>query len=236
MLPNQNSKLAGSIVAKHLPGRHDQSSHGRGNPNYPRVKDEVIPKDANPEAAAAAIELRSEYAKLDTPRTDMLSGIAEARGGKMNDLEYRLKSSESLARKIESNSKKKGTTIAEETDNIWDVSRYTMEYPTATFSENANGTLRDLEAEGFTIYEVKNTMGSRDVDYRGVNVKLEKDGQKMELQFHTPESTAAKKANHPIYEVRRADNTPESQYAALDAQMVANSNMVPAPPGVDSIG
>lgn len=235
MLPNQNSRLAGSIVAKHLAGMHDQSSHGRGNPNYPRVKDKPAADNRDPAAIGKAIELRGEHSKTDSARTELLSGLAAKNGGQMEGLEYRLKDTDSLARKIQADSQDKGISLDEAASSIYDVSRYTMVFDNDNFSESTQNVLSDLEADGFTVVQVKNTLKDRNAQYRGVNVKVEKDGVKSEVQFHTPESTSAKKKNHEIYSVFREETNPQ-RARAMDAEMVANSAQIPTPPGIDALG
>lgn len=220
---------------KHLPNRHDQSSHGRGNPKFPRVKDKVAQGIRDKEAVSRAIELRSKYSAIEDGRTELLSSLASTRGGEMTGLEYRLKDTDSLARKIQADSIEKKLSMEEATNRIFDVNRYTMQFDTQNFTENAQATLSDLENEGFTVVEIKNTLKDTGVPYRGVNVKLEKDGLGMELQFHTPESGEAKKINHELYDIYREETNPRRK-AGLDRKMRENAAAIPSPPNIEMLG
>lgn len=220
---------------KHLPNRHDQSSHARGNPNFPRVKDKPAEAGRDLQAIEKAIQLRGAYSAIENERTELLTSLAAAKGGEMTGLQYRLKDTNSLSRKIKDDSVEKGITMDEAADQIFDANRYTMQFATQDFSANSQSALDDLEGEGFTIVGVKNTLKDKDVQYRGVNVKLEKDGLKMELQFHTPESNEAKKINHDLYDIFREEKNPRRR-RGLDLKMQQNANAIPTPPGIETLG
>jgi hypothetical protein len=220
---------------KHMPNRHDQSSHGRKNPNFPRVTDKVAQSIRNEEAVSRAIDLRAKYSAVENGRTELLSSLATSRGGEMTGLEYRLKDTDSLARKIEADSVEKKLSMEDAASRIYDVNRYTMQFDTQDFTANAQSTMSDLENEGFRVVEIKNTLKNADAQYRGVNVKLEKDGLGMELQFHTPESNEAKKVNHDLYAVYREETNPRRQ-AGLDRRMRQNAAAIPTPPDINLLG
>lgn len=220
-------------MEKHLPGRHDQSSHGRGNPKYPKPKDKPAATNRNAEAVALAVATRGKYSKVENERTELLDGLAQKHGGEMYGLQYRLKDSDSLARKIHADSIEKQKPMSEIAESgIYDVNRYTMVLPADRISAGGRDVLTEMEQDGFTIVEIKNTLKTPNAPYRGVNVKAEKDGLFMELQLHTSESIAAKSLNHPKYTISRETADP-NLLATLTAEMQATAAAVPIPPDIE---
>jgi hypothetical protein len=156
-----------------------------------------------------------------------LSALAKASGGKQEGLEYRLKTKESLARKLE-------TTNPE---NINDSLRYTITYPSENIGAGANKVMKQLEDAGYTKVKVKNTFkpGS---PYKGINTTFKTpDGQPFELQFHTPESFNTKQnLTHGMYEELRLlpGDSPKAEKLLEQIRTVSDNN-VPVPDGIQEI-
>ncbi len=222
--------------SKHLSGRHDQSSHARGSGKFPKVRD--LPADAtrNPQAVAKAIALRSAASKVDEQITGEMSAIAGANGGKLEGLENRLKSTDSLARKIEADANAEyGGDIDKAAANIGDVSRYTVTYGDADYTKNVTKTLETLEQNGYEVVKVKNYWGADD-PYQGINVKIKKGGVTRELQIHTDKSHEVKITRlHPTYEEYRNPNITPAAKASLWSTMVAASASIPTPADFDTL-
>lgn len=71
--------------------------------------------------------------------------------------------------------------------------------------------------------------------YNGVNmIYTSPDGDNFEVQVHTPESYAALKDTHPLYEVQRTTPASDPGYRELQDQMDARFALTPKPPGVDT--
>jgi hypothetical protein len=112
----------------------------------------------------------------------------------MIGLNYRLKSQDSLQRKLRD---------GEHPSNINDALRYTMSFPPGKLAAGATHTIAEMEKMGYTKEVVKNTFEPDSV-YMGINCTFSKGGQRFELQFHTPESFHVKDVqNHKLYEVYR---------------------------------
>jgi len=96
--------------------------------------------------------------------------------------------------------------------------------------------MKSLEDAGYTKVQVKNTFKPGAV-YKGVNTTFESpQGQKFELQFHTPESFDMKQnVTHGLYEKARLPETPPAEKAAIVKQMRSLSDSVPQPDNVDQI-
>jgi len=168
--------------------------------------------------------------------TEALSGISDQIGGKMTGLEYRLKSKDSLMRKIATDAKQQGIPVEEAAQNINDALRYTTLLDGADFGPKVIKAFEALETAGFKKQVVKNTFKEGAV-YKGVNTTfISPKGQKFELQFHTPESFHVKQnVNHSLYEEVRLDSTPVKQQKALIKKMRQNSAEIPPVEGVDLI-
>jgi ribosomal protein S18 acetylase RimI-like enzyme len=213
MFPEQNLQhsdvLSGdgkawSDVAKH--GEHDQKKHGAWAMN---VTGDVPPLDpdvmARPqwsaEAVAEAKRLRERALAVEPKVTELMKVIQENAGGEFVQLEQRVKSTDSLARKID------GDAVTEfdgdrtrAADAVSDAVRYTLKVGDENYAQSLDSTVKALEAAGFTL-RVKNFWQSGD-PYDGVNIKARKDGVEVEIQLHTPSSFAHKEGEggtHPIY-------------------------------------
>jgi hypothetical protein len=221
-------------LSKHLSGRHDQSSHARGSGKYPRVADRPASSDRSPEAVKAAIALRGATNKQSDEITDTMTGIASSVGGKLVGLEYRVKSTDSLARKIDDDSKKLyngDTDLA--ASKISDASRYTMVLDDAKYTDGLAALQQDLVADGYEI-RTKNFWQEGD-SYQGVNIKVTKNGVVSELQVHTPKSYEIKETRlHPVYEEFRVSADPAVR-ASLYSQMVSIAATIPKPNDYDTL-
>jgi len=187
-----------------------------------------------PEATSAAKSKYAEAAAAEPAITATMEKVSEKVGGKMAGLEFRLKTEESLARKIDANAVKYGGDREEAAANISDANRYTMTFEPQGYSNGIVEAVRDLENEGYSL-NVKNYW-NEDNPYKGVNVAATApDGTKFELQFHTPESLDVKEnALHGLYEQFRAAPD-ESTRLDLHNQMVAISAQTVVPSGIEQL-
>lgn len=177
-------------------------------------------------AALKARSILSAATKAESAITEDIAALASKNGGKLEGLEYKLKSEESLTRKI----------LKEGDTEINDALRYTQVYSEENIAKGASDTLAELEAKGYTIGPVKNTF-KEGTPYKGINTTVTSpDGQVFELQFHTPESFAMKQnVNHPLYEEARTLDKTNPRKTELNDQMIENSNSVKIPPDIDII-
>ena len=191
------------------------------------------PPETAQQAADRLLKKASEAEKNVTPD---LKKLADANGAKMEGLDYRLKTKESLTRKIANDARENNATPTEAAQNINDTLRYTMVLDKKSLATGANGVMKSLEDAGYTKIQVKNTFKPGAV-YKGVNTTFESpQGQKFELQFHTPESFDMKQnVTHGLYEKARLSETSPAEKAALVKQMRALSDSVPQPDNIDQI-
>lgn len=154
-------------------------------------------------------------------------------------LEYRLKSRESLMRKIMSNVKVRGVKLNTK-EKINDVLRYTFESDAMYFVDNFADIRSSLEGLGYKFVRVKNTLKDKSAVYRGVNTQVKTpDGYTFEIQFHTPQSLAIKEKNHVLYEQARVLDLStldgKNKSDKLERQMLINSQTISVLPRIDEV-
>lgn len=149
-------------------------------------------------------------------------------------LDYRLKSEESLERKINTDLKEK--TKEEVLNSIYDNVRYTYQVRDINFVSEYKQIINELEAKGYVIRRVKNKFVDENSNYRGLNLVVENpNGYKFELQFHTPQSLEVKDINHKLYEIYREDTTSLERKKELDDQMLDNARKLKPIPRINEI-
>lgn len=175
-------------------------------------------------------------AKEAEPRTtNLMKQTASKFQGRLAGLKFRLKTEESLTRKIISDAEEAGG-LKEAAGAISDALRYTIVFPERRYSERAVSALKHLEERGFSA-RVKNFWLKNNNPYQGVNVALtDKTGQRVELQFHTEKSLEIKEGElHKLYEKQRTLPKDDPGRAKLDKMMMRESRKIPVPPGIEEI-
>lgn len=150
--------------------------------------------------------------------TAALEVIAAANGGKLEGLEYNLKSVDSLQRKLADLARtrvKSGegveAAVAAEAANTKDALRYTITVPPDAYAALADTKLRDALADkGATRIKAANAWADPEGSYKGFNSAYEVDSPgggrvKFEVQIHTPASWEMKSEMHKQYEDARKD-------------------------------
>ncbi|MGX7415669.1 hypothetical protein ACWOFH_07555 [Aerococcus christensenii] len=167
-----------------------------------------------------------------------LKAIAKKNDSQLSGLEYRLKTVDSLARKIVLDSKEKGIGLEEASELIHDKLRYTMLKGPKAFTDNYFKTVEALNIKGYTMVRVKNTFKKGAV-YKGINTLVkEPSGEVFELQFHTPQSAKIKENElHKLYEEQRILDKRKDleKYQELKQKMVKLSDQIIDPLGIERI-
>lgn len=187
-----------------------------------------------PEASAEAVALRERSVALEPATTAMVTRMAAEHGGEMSGLENRLKTSDSLARKIDADAvKEHGGDRASAAASVSDSLRYTTVFDNDNYTAGTRATLDALEADGYSI-RAKNFWQEGD-PYQGMNVKATKDGVTVELQFHTRDSVRIKGTTlHPLYEEYRK-STDDTKRRSLWDKMVDTAGTIPRPAGYTAL-
>lgn len=190
---------------------------------------------ASPSSKEIAKEIIGRYRKEEPKLTALMAKLARDNNMELHGLKNRLKTEESLARKIESERGAFGGDVKKTADSIGDISRYTMVVPPKKYGESAEKVLSQLRDMGYQV-RVKNYWGPPAGPYRGVNVALiSPSGLKLELQFHTEKSREVKSKLHKLYEEFRVSSDPVRRKEIWDT-MVSVSRRIPIPKGAVKVG
>lgn len=157
-------------------------------------------------------------------------------GAKPLGWEYRLKDLDSLKRKV-------GTELLDRPDmhpvdalsDVKDNVRYTAGFPEADYTARSTQLAEAMKARGFT--DVKFDTSWDGPGYKGVNSAWRdpETGHVFELQFHTPESYAAKTETHNMYKEMRLPGTPPERVAELARLQDEIFSRVPVPDGAPGL-
>jgi hypothetical protein len=161
--------------------------------------------------------------------TKLMQDLAELAGGELQGLEYRIKTTDSLARKIEADAAANKANPSQEfaASQISDAIRYTLTMPDSEYTAGFERTVKALESAGFEL-RTKNFWQPGD-PYDGANIKATKDGVAVEIQVHTPRSLKYKEEKlHPIYEKYRTE-TVEPRREGHWKKMIEIANEIPRP-------
>lgn len=177
--------------------------------------------------ARKLIRIAKNHEKMVTK--DLLS-ISKNVGSEMAGLEYRLKTSESLARKL----------TKEPNAKMRDILRYTNISNVENQVDVYRKTIEQLIEKGYNISAVKNYWNDHNNPYNGININLLTPSKyEFELQFHTQESFDLKNDKlHKLYEKQRVldpikDN---DEISKLDVEMDELSSKLFRPKNIESIG
>ena len=193
-----------------------RSFRGLGSEYYRIISTKV---NASESAYALAEGLLERYREAEPELTAMIQGIVEGQGGSMAGLEFRLKSVDSLARKITGDAMTRGITEQDAVNRLTDISRYTGLFDPNSLVSSANKISNLLINEGYSISKIKNSLGGDGI-YHGLHMVFEKNGISFELQFHTRQSFDIKMGNHSDYEVWRTYNASHDLRAMVEKWML----------------
>lgn len=169
--------------------------------------------------------------------TNELVATAKRMGGDMIGLDYRVKTRNSLARKMMSDVQESGGELSarQALAEINDALRYTIRLDNARYSDEVYRFLIDADTRGLLVKS--KIRWSEGDSYRGVNAVLKhpKTGQMYELQFHTQGSLNLKDKNHPLYERHRRMRPDNPEKDSLNQQMIGNAESVELPDKIDRL-
>lgn len=152
--------------------------------------------------------------------------------------EYVLKEEDSFKRKLATELERNpGMDVDEALGNMKDSVRYTMQFPDegTSYADGVNAATQRLTDAGMEPVDFRNTWG--EPGYQGINSwwRDPDTGHTFEMQFHTPESFAAKMETHDLYEQQRLPGVTQEQYNALQQLQDQIFDAVPRPIGASSI-
>lgn len=148
-------------------------------------------------------------------------------------IEFRVKGKDSYLRKIRTNFKPDGNEY-----EINDILRYTYGTDVRQLSNKTLGSIDKYSSLGYNTIKVKNSWLDDDNPYNGINTIMQApNGQKFELQYHTPESFDLKNGElHRLYEKQRLITDEESEeFISLRNQMFDLSDKLTVPDGIERV-
>ncbi len=166
--------------------------------------------------------------------TDLLQDLQEQSpfGARLIGLEHRLKGPDRLKEKLADGLQVEDVAdVPEATESIFDAVRYTFCIGIECYAEGYADVHERLESTGHRmVFRANRWIG--DPEYRGMNTRwVTPDGDRFELQFHTPESFFAKEVlTHHPYERLREPETSAAERVELKEyqQLVCTAVPVPA--------
>lgn len=185
-----------------------------------------------PAVAGEAISRLQELRDVEPAMTTGLVGALPS-GTQLRGLASRIKSPDSLARKIADRRKLKAMPPHRVADELTDLVRYTVacQGPERLVADT-EATVQALRQRGWTVTEVQHAYAAGN-PYKGLHLLLRNpDGWTCEVQFHSEQSLRVKDANHVDYEIERDISRPWSERAAAHARMVERSQSLPTPDGL----
>lgn len=198
-----------------------QKAHGRkpiGAGDISKIKAGKRPPTAAERAAASSSLAAAKRAEPQIS-ADMAT-ITKSIGAEQAGLQHRLKTEDSLARKVAGDVDKLTVTPQRAADQIYDSLRYTNTYSAAAYTKGVTDSSAAMTAAGYTLVRRKNSWGDGN-DYQGINdIYRSRTGQMFELQHHTPQSLTIKGPSHAHFEIMRA--TPSMRQAKRERTAIAD--------------
>jgi hypothetical protein len=194
----------------------------------------------SPEEHAQA---KDEIATVLRKEEDLTKQMGQAErenacNGKLAGLEFSLKGEDRLKEKIAEllETSSEGTTPEQIVRDIPDAIRYTFCFNPSKYTEGYWEIKQRLETNEFRMIYSKNHWRD-EPEYKGINTRwVTAEGQRFEVQFHTPESFHAKQqVTHPAYERSRNLLISDDERGQLEAFQQEVCCWITAPEGAPDI-
>ena len=232
---------------------HDQADHGnrdgggsggedKGTTGRPAMSPDKQPSaERSPEAIKQAERLRRDAEAVEPVITSMMQGVAKSISAEFAELNGKsslvntLKTTDSLARKIDADAEKNHGGNREMAANaISDSVRYTLNVDENNYTDGVEKAIKSVEETGWKVESVKNFWQAGD-PYDGTNIKISKEGVKVELQLHTPTSHRIKQTGlHDDYEKYRVSKNNTERQSLWDG-MVNKAKSIPRPANIGKL-
>jgi hypothetical protein len=192
----------------------------------------------------AANALRDRARQFDAEMTGKLRIVAEQHGARLEGENHRLKTGESLERKLKQRLRRLvemhrshkfySPRLADVFHEVDDALRYTMVVEHDAYAVTTLSILNALEVELPSTHEYFNYWAEGST-YRGINAFIKCANFTFELQFHTEASWQTKQmASHDIYEGYRSLPAGRAKHALYE-HMKLLWDLVPPPPDVEKL-
>ncbi len=159
-----------------------------------------------------------------------LQNISDTTGIPMVGLDHRIK--KDTDRAFEKYAKER-TRLSPHEAFPFDVVRYTYVIEPDQYAEKVAQLQQTFADRGFAEADFRNTWGN-EAGYKGINARYETaEGQRIEIQFHTPDSFEAKQATHADYEIERDTTRSKGERDAAKQRGDATFKTVPTAQGAE---
>lgn len=190
-------------------------------------------------ANSSAVSMYKHARNMEKKITPDIKDAAKISNCKLYGLENRLKTTDSIQRKMNKKQIEDGMSESESMNDIHDSVRYTTISDTKNFVSSYESFKKKLGSLGYSEIECKNyfeMFNQGKVKHKAVQSQFEtKDGFKFEVQFQTPESQDAKTKKIPLYEERRQVGIKQERAKELEDEMEKLALAVPDPPDIEKI-
>ncbi len=190
----------------------------------------------NAEENLVSDHAKTRVEEVEEKSTPVLLDIkSEVPGAEMVGLRFRLKGDERFKEKVADELRAKPErSIGTISENMPDAMRYTYQFEDDRYTSGYWETHRRLVEQGYSLDFRRNSWESS--QYKGLNTRWRTpDGQLFEIQFHTPESFAAKQLTHEAYERIRSPEASDRERDDLYAFQAEVSAHIPLPDGALTI-
>jgi hypothetical protein len=203
-------------------------------PSRAPVDRSVDQPDLDAAAANAAGRMREVEPRISADA--QASEQENDHGGWLEGFKSRLKREDRLKEKIgEQAEAEPGKSLDEISSKIPDAIRFTFCFQPDTYTRGYYDIKEQLESRSHEMYYSKNWWTNP--EYKGINTRwVTEDGQRFEVQFHTPDSFHAKHyVTHAAYERIRDQATTRSELRELHAFQKRVSSCIRIPDGAEYI-
>lgn len=231
-----------------LPGRvaDGRQDYGMKLPDEPREHTAVgggdpegndnasLTPEERAEAHAAASRKAVAAVEAEPSISNDVRSIVDANGGRLERFDTRLKTFESLYRKIQGIMVEDETEAEDAAAEIRDAIRYTVVLDEQGYWANGSRIRAALQRAGYT--PVKTPSGWKRFGYKGRNdTFVTANGREFEVQMHTRASLDAAENCHVLYEEWRLASTAPTRKAQLIELMNEIFAAVPVPDDVELV-
>ena len=190
-------------------------------------------------AKGLANALHQNAVKVEPKITKDVKSVIRKSGAKIYGLKNRLKTKESLERKIRTDSKEKDISLNQSAKGIKDTVRYTAVLDNNNFVDGYNSIKESLAEKGYTEVRCRNYFDlyrKGKANHKQITTVYENsDGDQFELQFHTPSSIKVKEKKTALYEEARNPKVSKNRKDEITERMDVLAKQIKDPKGIYTI-
>jgi hypothetical protein len=207
---------------------------------WPTAERSAVDGSTNPErhadATVAIVRIREAEPRVSEDVQAIEQDNKQKYGGWLEGFKYRFKEEDRLREKIAAKLEvEPGMTAAGALREVGDAIRYTYCFQPESYARGYYDIKERFESRGHEMYYSQNHWSG--LEYKGINTRwVTPQGQRFEVQFHTPESHHAKEyVTHWAYERIRDPATKAEERGQLKAFQREVSSWIRVPNGATDI-